>query len=205
MRVDPIASVLLFEGLRRPGVRGQLLMLGAFTLLAMLLIVFSARNIIDVRSAKVLGQLLNQTLQPDSPALQAAAVPLFKAMMAAAVILFVLLTGLFFSIPRVMFDGRSAATALAESFVACAANVLSLTVFGLLFFAAGFMLFVAFSILAAVLGTFGQVGSVLLMVVMVATMMIWVLITTSGNYLAWREVFGRTAMDPSPPQGGIIV
>jgi hypothetical protein len=201
----PIASSMLFEGLRRPGVRGQLLVLGTFTLLAILLIALSASRIVDEQSATVLKQVLNQKLQADSPAAQAAFVPLFKAMTAAAAILFVLFAGLFFAIPRVMFDARAAAPALLESFIACAANVLSLTVFGLMFFAAGFMLSVAFSILAAILAALGQVGSVLSMVAMVALVMVWTLVTASGNFLAWREVFGRSATDYAPPQAGIIV
>jgi hypothetical protein len=67
------------------------------------------------------------------------------------------------------------------------------------------MLSTGFSILTVVLGAFGQIGSVLLMVAMICLAMIWTLVTASGNYLAWREVFAHGNADPSPPQAGIIV
>jgi hypothetical protein len=151
----------------------------------------------------VLAQVANQKITPDSAAAQAMVPHLLKAMVAGAAIAFVLLAGLFFAVPRVMFDGRSAAAAIVESFIACAANLLPLTVYGVLLAVAAFGLGLVMAFVAALFGLFGQVGTVLFVPVFAAMMMLALLVNASGNYLAWRAVFGHAAA--APPQGGIIV
>ncbi|HTA64953.1 MAG TPA: BPSS1780 family membrane protein [Xanthomonadaceae bacterium] len=201
----PLSPLQLFEGLRRPGVRAQLLVLGVFMLVEVVLIGLLVQRVLGPGNWNVLLQVANQQIKPDSPAAQAAAIPMLKAMMAALAVGFFLLTGLFFAVPRVMFDGRGAATSVVESFVACAANVLPLTVYGLLLIVGLFAMGVVLGIVAAVLGLFGAVGQLLIVPVIVAMGVLWLLVSASGNYLAWREVFGRSGAGKPPPRAGILV
>jgi hypothetical protein len=201
----PVVLAQLFEGLRRPGVRVQLVLLGVFALVAMLLIVLSLQRTLSPQDMDVLVQVANQKIAPDSATAQAMAPHLLKAMMAGVAIAFVLLAGLFFAVPRVMFDGRGAIAAIVESFVACAANVLPLTVYGLLLAAAAFAMGLVMAFVAAIFGLFGQLGALLFVPVFAAMMMFALFVNASGNYLAWRAVFGRADAGTSAPQTGIIV
>ena len=201
----PVVVAQLFEGMRRPGVRAQLVLLGIFAMVAMILIVLSLQRTLSPQDMDVFVQLANQKITPDSAAAQAMAPHLLKAMVAGVAIVFVLLAGLFFAVPRVMFDGRSAVAAIVESFIACAANVLPLTVYGLLLAAAAFGLGLVMAFVAAIFGLFGQIGAVLFVPVFAAMMMLALLVNASGNYLAWRTVFGHSGDGPQSPQAGIIV
>lgn len=187
----PVSPLQLFEGLRRPGARAQLLLLGVLVLGAMLLVALAFQRILGAQDIAVLMKLAAQTLAPDSAQVQQMLTPLLHAVMAAAVILFVLLSGLFFAVPRVMFDGRGAFGAFAESIRACAANVLSLTVYGLVYMFAGFVVFVALLIVGAVLGLLGTVGTLLFFAIAIAAWVLLLLVNGAGNYLAWEEVFAH--------------
>ncbi|HEY2344883.1 MAG TPA: BPSS1780 family membrane protein [Xanthomonadaceae bacterium] len=202
----PVAPMHLFEGLRRPGARAQLIVLGMAVLVASVLVALAARNILGDDGVRIFAQIMDQAIKPDSKAAQSIALPLLKAMASAMAILFVLMSGLFFAVPRVMFDGRKALPALGESILACAANVLPLTLYGLVLGAVGFVAFLGLGIVAAMLGLLGQVGALLFYGVFLAVIVVCLLVSTSGNYLAWREVFGHAGRDRAvPPQAGIIV
>ena len=199
----PVSPGQLFEGLRRPGVRAQLLVLGVLQVLALLLVVLAAQRIFGADNLAILMKVAEQKIAPDSAEVQQIAAPLLKTMMVAVVILFVLLSGMFFAIPRVLFDGRSALGAFGESIVACAANVLALTVYGLMLIGVVLVVCVALMIVAAIFALFGKVGAVLLLVIVIAVSVVGVLVNTAGNYLAWREVFGHADQDSA--QAGIVV
>ena len=203
----PVSLMQLFEGLHRPGVRAQLIVLGMMALLTAMLVGLVVQRILGPDNIKVIVQIASKELElkPDSEQAQALAMPLLKALAAALAILFVLMAGLFFAVPRVMFDGRKALGAMAESIAACAANVLSLTLYGLVFGAVVFVAFLGLAIIAAVLGLLGQAGLLLLDLIVIVVMVIGLLVNTSGNYLAWREVFGHGSAGVPPPQAGIIV
>jgi hypothetical protein len=192
-----VSPMQLFEGLRRPGARAQLLLLGVLVLGAMLLVALAFQRILGTANIAILMKLAQQEVPPDSDEVQQMLTPLVHAVMAAAVILFVLLSGLFFAVPRVMFDGRGAFGAFAESIRACAANVLSLTVYGLVYAFAGFVVFVALLIAGAVLGLLGTVGMLLFFATAIAAWVLLLLVNGAGNYLAWEEVFAH--VDAGPP------
>lgn len=195
----PVAFSQLFEGLRRPRVRAQLVLLGVFVLAGVLLIGLAVRRGLDAQELDVLTRLANQQIAPDSAAAQALAPALLKVATAAIAIAFVALSGLFFAVPRVMFDGRSAVAAIVESFIACAANVLPLTVYGLLMAGAAFALGLVLAFVAAIFGLFGHLGTIAFAPVFVAAMAVALLVGAAGNYLAWRAVFGPVG-NGSPPQ-----
>jgi hypothetical protein len=203
----PVASSQLFEGLRRPGVRAQLLVLGVLQVLAMFLVVLAAQRIFGADNLAILMKIAEQAernVTPDNADLQRIAAPLLQTMMAAVVICFVLLSGMFFAIPRVLFDGRKALGAFGESIVACATNVLSLTVYGLVLVGVLMAVCVALMIVAAVCGLFGKIGSFLFFAVLIAVGAVWMVVNSAGNYLAWREVFGHAEADNgAPPITGI--
>lgn len=195
----------LFEGFRQRGARAQLLLLGVLSLVAFALIYLVWQRLFGADNLATLLKIAEQKIKPDSVEAQAMAGPLFQSVLASVAILWILLWGLFFGIPRVMFDSRSALPAFFESVAACAMNVLPLAVYWLLLCAAMFVVLIAMSVASAVLGALGTVGSVLLGVVMVAVLVVALLVNTSGNYLAWREVFGHGDASMPPVQGGIIV
>ncbi len=187
----PVSPRQLFEGLRRPDARVQLLLLGALVMAAMLLVALAFERILGNANIAILMNLAQQKIQPDSPEVQQMLTPLMHALMVAAVILFVLLSGLFFAVPRVLFDGRGAFGAFAESIRACAANVLSLTVYGLVYMFAGFVVFVAMVIVGALLELLGTVGTLLFFSIVIAAWVLLLLVNGAGNYLAWAEVFAH--------------
>jgi hypothetical protein len=201
----PVSPLYLFEGLRRPGARGPLLLLGAIGLFALLLVGVAVQRIMGADNLAILMQIAEQKLAPQDAPMEKLAGPLLQTLLVAAVVLFVLLAGWFFAVPRVMFDGRRALAAFVESIVACAANVLSLTVYGLLLVAASFALGLAMVILAVVFGLLGKLGMLLLGAVMIAVYAVVLLVSASGNYLAWREVFGHRDPGDASPSGGIVV
>jgi len=198
----PVASSQLFEGLRLPGVRTQLLLLGVLQVLALLLVVLAAQRIFGADNLAILMKVADQKIAPDSAEAQRIAAPLLQTMMVAVVILFVLLSGMFFAVPRVLFDGRKALGAFGESIVACATNVLSLTVYGLVLVGVVMVVCVALMILAAICGLLGKVGSFLFLAILVGVCAVWMVVSSAGNYLAWREVFGH-ADAGAPPITGI--
>lgn len=203
----PVALGYLFEGLRRPQARTQLIVLGLLTLSVVLLMGLVMQRILGPDSMKLLTALANQQIKPDSTEFQAIFPPLLKATAAALAIGFVLMVGLFFAVPRVMFDGRGAMTALGESYIACAANVVPLLLYGLMFGAALFVACIGMGIAAIFFGLLGQVGVLLVDLVALGIGVVGMLVNASGNYLAWREVFGRGAVpgERSGSQAGIIV
>jgi uncharacterized membrane protein len=198
----PVASMQLFEGMRRPGVRSQLLLLGVLQALALLLILLAVQRIFGPDNIAILSKLAEQKLTPDSAEAQRMAGPLLQTMLVIALIVFILLAGMFFAIPRVLFDGRGAIAAFGESIVACFANVLSLTVYGLVLIAVTMVLGVVLAIIAGLLALLGKVGAFIFFGVVIAVTMVAMLVSMSGNYLAWRDVFGHA---DTIPQGGITV
>ena len=201
----PVSPLYLFEGLRRRGARGPLLLLGVIGLLALLLIGVAAQKILGAGNLALLMQIAEQKITPQDAPMEKLAGPILETLMAATVVLFVLLAGWFFAVPRVMFDGRHALAAFVESIVACGANVLSLTVYGLLLVAASFVLGVAMVILAVVFGLFGNIGGIVLGIVVIAVYAVVLLVSASGNYLAWREVFSHRDPGDASSSGGIVV
>ncbi|HEV2607470.1 MAG TPA: BPSS1780 family membrane protein [Xanthomonadaceae bacterium] len=200
----PVMSSQIFEGLRRPGVRAQLLLLGVLQVLALFLVVLAAQRIFGADNLAILMKVMEQKIAPDSAEAQRIAAPLLQTMMVAVVILFVLLSGMFFAVPRVLFDGRKALGAFSESIMACATNVLSLTVYGLVLVGVMMVVCVAVMIVAAICGLFGKVGSFLFLAVLIAVCAVWLVVSSAGNYLAWRDVFGhQDAGAGAPPITGI--
>lgn len=192
----PVSPKQLFEGLRRPGARGQLLWLGVLVMVAMVLVALAFQRILGAQNIAILMRVAAQTLAPDSAEARQIGLPLLRALMVALVIVIVLLAGLFFAVPRVLFDGRGAFGAFAESIRACAANALSLTVFGLVYMFAGFVVFVAMVIVGAVLGLLGTVGTLLFFAIAIAAWVLLLLVNGAGNYLAWEEVFAHVGAGP---------
>ncbi len=200
-----VSPLHLFEGLRRPGARGPLLLLGAIGLLALLLVGVAVQRILGADNLAILMQIAEQKLAPQDAPMEKLVGPILQALMVAAAVLFVLLAGWFFAVPRVMFDGRRAFAAFIESIVACAANVMSMTVYGLMLIVASFVIGLAMAIVAVVCGLFGNAGGILLGVVMIAVYAVVLVVSASGNYLAWREVFGHRDAGDASASGGIVV
>ncbi|MBS0194090.1 MAG: hypothetical protein JSR34_07565 [Proteobacteria bacterium] len=207
VRGRPVGLVHLFEALRRPGARAQLLVLGAVMLLVWALLGYAAWRILGMDNLRTLQDMVGQEVKPDDPRVQELMLPLLKMFGLAAAVLFVLLVALFFAVPRVLFDGRGALPALGESLAACAANVLPLLVYALVAVGVLLVAAVGLGIVAAFLHLLGSVGAFLQDLLMIGLAMIWTLISTSANYLAWREVFGHSDSAPSqpPPQAGVVL
>lgn len=201
-----VSPRLLFEGFRRPGALLPLLALGLLSVLAVLILVFAAQSILGAENIAILTKIASQQLAPQDAPMERLAPPLMRVLMVAAVVLFVLLAGLFFAVPRVLFDRRPALAAFVESIVACAANVLPLTVYGLALVVAGFVLALVFGVVTLLLGVLGKLGALLGMLVYLGMLLLVLLVSAAGNYLAWREVFGHAdAQTSGPPSTGIVV
>ena len=202
----PVSPTQLFEGFRRPGALLPLLVLGVLTVLAFLALSLAARSILGPENIAILQKIASQQLAPQDAPVEQLAPPLMRLLLLAAAVLFVLLSGLFFAVPRVMFDRRPALAAFVESIVACAANVLSLTVYGLALIVGAFLLALVLGVVSLVLGVLGKLGALLGMLVYLAMLMLVLLVSAAGNYLAWREVFGHAEVaPPAPPITGIAV
>jgi MFS family permease len=201
----PVSPLYLFEGLRRSGARGSLLLLGVLGLLALLLVGVAVQRILGADNLAILTQIAEQKLAPQDAPMEKLAGPLMQVLIVVAVVLFVLLAGWFFAVPRVMFDGRRAFAAFVESIVACAANVLSMTVYGLMLVVASFVIGLALAIVALVCELFGNAGGILLGIVWIAVYTVVLVVSASGNYLAWREVFGHSDPGDASSAGGIVV
>jgi len=200
----PVAASDLFEGLRRPGVRTQLLVLGLFATVNAAIAVMAFRRVLGPEGLKVLELLAKHAIKPDSAQAQALALPLLKAAMAASAVFLFVWAGLFFSVPRVMFDGRNALLSIYDSIVAVLANALPMIAYVLLWCGAGFVFLIASSLVLALLSLLGPLGEMLYLLLLFATMVALVVVAATGNFLAFREVFLRSGEAP-PPQAGIIV
>jgi len=202
-RVSPMQ---LFEGFRRPGVLLPLLLLGVLTVLAILILGYAAQSILGPENIAILQKIAAQQLAPQDVPMEQLETPLLHYLLAAAAVLFVLLAGLFFAVPRVLFDHRPALTAFIESFAACAANVLSLTVYGVLLTVAVFVLLLVLGVVTLLLGVLGKLGAALGMLAYLGMLLLVLLVSAAGNYLAWREAFGHADDETiSPPTAGIAV
>lgn len=201
----PVRLAALFEGFRRPGVRGQLVQLGLLGMILGALAGLAVWRLMGKENIDILIRLMHQQT-PDPTLAQTIAVPFLKALLAGLTILFVLLAGMFFAVPRVMFQGRAALPAFVESLSACTANVLPLTVYGLVFMAVAVAVGIALGILAAFLGLLGSVGLMVLRLIAMALGVIAMLVSSSANYLAWREIYGTaSAANPEPPRSTVVV
>lgn len=202
----PVSPLQLFEGFRRPGALRPLLTLGLLTVLAILVLGLAGQSILGPENIAILQKVATQQLAPQDVPMEQLAPALMRFLLAAAAVLFVLLAGLFFAVPRVLFDRRPALAAFVESFLACAANVLPLTVYGLVLIVAGFALALVLGVAMLLLGVLGKLGAALGLLVYLALLMLALLVSAAGNYLAWREVFGHADdQAPVPPTTGIAV
>ena len=205
----PVAVTHLFEGLRRRGARGPLLLFGVLVLLAFMVCGYAALHFLGDGDPAVLLQLMSrlakQQIDPASAEGLRLAVPLFKTFGVTLLVAAVVLSGLFFAVPRVFFVRRGGADALAESLVATSANVLPLTVLGLVGGGVLIVLLLVLAIGLALFTLFGSIGTTLFMPIVIAVYAIVCLVGASVNYLAWREVFGRNDADDASAPGGIVV
>lgn len=204
---QPVGLAQLFAGLRRPGVRGQLIVLGVVMLCVWALLAVAAYRIVGEDNLRTFQHLIETNAKPDSPEMQAIILPFLKVVGLAVAVLFVLMAAMYFAVPRVLFDGRNALAALGESLLACAANVLALFVYGVVLLAVAFVAAIVISIVFAFLHLLGNVGALLQQGLMIAFTVVWMLVSTSANYLAWREVFGRTETTSTqpPPRAGVVL
>ena len=97
----PVSPMQLFEGFRRPGALPSLLVLGFLTLLAIVIIGYAAHSILSPEDIATLQKIASQQLAPQDAPMEQLAPPLMRLLMVAAAVLFVLLAGLFFAVPRV--------------------------------------------------------------------------------------------------------
>jgi len=61
---------------------------------------------------------------------------------------------------------------------------------------------VGLMIVGAVCGLLGKLGSFLFLAVFIGVFAVWLVVSSAGNYRAWREVFGH-ADAGAPPIVGI--
>ncbi len=201
----PVGVRHLFEGLRRPGVRTQLLVLGGFALMEFVVMQLAAQRIIGPEHLHALQQLAREQIKPDSPAVKAAVVPCFKALLAMGASYLLLWCGLFFAVPRVLFDERPGLNALGDSYEACWRQVLPVCAFVLGMAAVVFALTIGLAVLATFLGLLGGLGALLFVPMVVAAMVAFEVIAAVANWLAWREIFGGAGASAPPPRAGIVV
>lgn len=200
-----VSPLQLFEGFHH-GVLRPLLVLGLLTVLAILILGFAAQSILGAENIAILQKVAAQQLAPQDAPMEQLAPPLLRLLLLATVVLFVLFSGLLFAVPRVLFDRRPALAAFIESFAACAANVLPLAVWSIVLIAGAFALVLVLGVVLLLLGMLGKLGIALGMLVYLGMLLLALLISAAGNYLAWREVFGHADADVgAAPTTGIAV
>lgn len=200
-RGDRPAPLTLFEGWQNPRTRGRLLVLGVFVLLGFLVIMLIFTAWLGAgTSADDLARL------GDSPEAMFAFLAernLWSLIIPAGGVGALILAGLYFGVPLVMFTGVRPLAAIVTSLRACLRNWAALLVFGLmvigLSLAAGL---VAMLIAMPLLLAFGEgAGGMLAQIPVLVIALILQMVLAGAQYRAFVEIFGapgggeRTADD----------
>lgn len=197
----------LFEGWRRQGARGSLLVLGGFVLLGVILAVLAVAVLLAGQIPMEEMQRLSQ-LQAGDPVDLPENLTLWPALAAVLVIMIGVVAGIYFAVPLVLLEGTGAGRALATSWKACLRNLPAMVVMALCILgiglAAALMLvvvgmIVSIALPANIAGIIMQIPALLLGVTIQ-------LVFAGGQYRAWLDVFadesGRPAPDIDDDDGG---
>ncbi|MEN1728306.1 MAG: BPSS1780 family membrane protein [Pseudomonadota bacterium] len=186
----------LFAGWNPPERRLSLIVLGIVSLLGTFL---AALVFVGVLTSQIEPALLEANLEdPEALAALLSESSLGSGLFFAILLFLLILAGLFFAVPMVMFGRLGVGAALGYSYRACFGNIgamvgllLALIAFGL---ALGFVLLLSISTLGLALGTAGQFLGQL---IMVAATLFTQIVLTGAQYVAFCQVSGWT---PGPDE-----
>lgn len=185
------APTTLFAGWRDPVRRNSLLALGLFMLggaMAAALILFSWLG--SQLGQEQLQALLSQE-SPEAMAEALTGVSVGGGLLLAALVMGLVLAGLYFSVALVMFGRASAARAFFVSIKAVLINWMAFVGYLIALFAIamglGIILLLISSFLTLALGTF---GAFITQILMLLGMMLFQILLAGAQYLAFSQVFG---------------
>ncbi len=188
-------ATLLFAGWHDAGVRFRLLTLGAWLLLGTIAAIMSLTLwLAPQMDMDALTRVMNDpdVLANDPEALfnLFAGVNLFGGLVLFVVIMAIVLSGLYFAIPLVLFWKWPVVPSLIFSIRAMLGNWLAFLGFGMVLlvvlFAAGFM----FALLVGILGlALGQLGALLSQLVFIVTSLFIQLLLAATQWVAFQQVF----------------
>lgn len=195
--------MMLFAGWRDPSTRMRLLLLGLWFLLGM---IAAFASLALWLAPQMDMELLNQAMQnpdalasnPDQLLMLFEGVNIFGGLVIMLVIFAIVLGGLYFAVPLVLFWQWPVFSALIWSLRAMLVNWLAFLGFGLVmvavFLAAGFM----FALIAGILGlALGALGELISQVVMLVVSLFVQLLLAATQWVAFRQIFDSSNPDIS--------
>ena len=195
--------MMLFAGWRDPSTRMRLLLLGLWFLLGM---IAAFASLALWLAPQMDMELLNQVMQnpdalasnPDQLLMLFEGVNIFGGLVIMLVIFAIVLGGLYFAVPLVLFWQWPVFSALIWSLRAMLVNWLAFLGFGLVmiavFLAAGFM----FALIAGILGlALGALGELISQVVMLVVSLFVQLLLAATQWVAFRQIFDSSNPDIS--------
>jgi len=189
---------------RDPFRRSKLLSLGIFAMLGGLV---AAMVLVSWLSSQVGADALEAAVQsPEAMAQTMAGDSLGGGLLGSGLVMVIVLAGLFFAIPLVMFGRASTLTALATSLRAIARNWLAFVGFAIGAFAVAAGVLVMLLIISSVLTlALGNLGSLMVQVLMLIAMMLFQVLMAGAQYLAFCQIFGWSpGLEDTPDDEGEI-
>ena len=195
--------MMLFAGWRDPSTRMRLLLLGLWLLLGT---IAAFASLALWLAPQMDMELLNQTMQnpdalasnPDQLLLLFEGVNVFGGVVIMVILFAIVLGGLYFAVPLVLFWQWPVFSALLWSLRAMLVNWLAFLGFGLvmlmLFLAAGFM----FGLIAGILGlALGSLGALIGQVIMLIASLFIQLLLAATQWVAFKQIFDSSNSDIS--------
>ena len=172
-----------------PARRFSLLALGIFAMMGGLL---AAVVLVSWLSNQIGTDALEAAVQsPDAMAQALSGASLGGGLLGAGLVMAVVLAGLYFAIPLVMFGKARALPAIAASLGAVLKNWLAFLGFAIAAFAVATGLLIVLMLTSTVLTlALGNFGSLIVQVLMLIAMMLFQILMAGAQYLAFSEVFG---------------
>jgi hypothetical protein len=183
------APATLVAAWRDPVRRSRLLSLGIFAMLGGLL---AAMVLVSWLSSQVGAQALEAAVQsPEAMAQTLAGASLGGGLLGSGLVMIVVLAGLFFATPLVMFGRAPTLTALTISLRAIATNWLAFVGFAIAAAAIATGLLIILLIVSSVLTlALGNFGSLIIQVLMLIAVMLFQVLMAGAQYLAFSQIFG---------------
>lgn len=185
----------LFAGWRDPRTRGPLLVLGVCMVAGLLAIMLVFTTWLGAAASA--DELARLSESPEALIAFIAERNPWSLLLPAGAIAALILAGLYFAVPLVMFARARPLAALAASLRACLRNWAALLVFGLVIVGLGIAAgLVAMLIAMPLMLAFGEgAGAMLAQIPVLVVALVFQLILAGAQYRAFVEIFG-------PPEGG---
>lgn len=169
--------------------RSRLLSLGIFAMLGGLM---AAIVLVTWLSNQIGAEALEAAVQsPDAMAQALSGASLGGGLLASGILMVAVLAGLYFAIPLVMFGKAGAMKSITTSLSAVGKNWLAFIGFGLAAMAvAGGVLIVLLLVSSVLTLALGNLGSLLVQMLMLIAMMLFQILMAGAQYTAFCQVFG---------------